>query len=122
MQPLPQQPDLSALIEKLDQLQQKIDSFKPQPGPPGKDGLNGKDGLPGKDGPPGRDGKPGQDGMPGRDGQDGARGPQGPPGPPGPAGKDADPALIVQMQQRVQALEQKLQTLQGSMRIQVNPK
>lgn len=70
---------LLALVEKLNQLKEKVDSgvqealqkasvVEKQEGPPGKDGKDGRDGVNGRDGRDGKDGKDGKDGLDGKDG------------------------------------------------------
>ena len=72
--------------------------------------------------PQGRPGRDGLDGKPGPAGQDGGQGPpgrQGLTGPPGPAGKDAD---CKDLKDRIEVLEKILNSLNGAIRIRVEPK
>lgn len=52
-----------SILQKVKQLEQRVEEVGKTAGPPGKDGEQG---------PPGRDGSPGAQGTPGRDGIDGA--------------------------------------------------
>jgi len=61
---------------------------------------------------PGEMGPPGPMGPKGDPGQNGERGPPGDRGPMGPAGRDADPAVIETLKQRIAALESRSITVQ----------
>jgi len=68
--------------------------------------------LPGPVGPAGLTGPVGQQGPPG---------PVGPAGPTGPAGKSADPAQLAALQSQVNQLQATINSLSGSIRVQVKP-
>jgi hypothetical protein len=71
--------------------------------------------------PPQAPGMPGPAGPKGPPGQQGPAGPVGPAGPPGPAGKSADPAQLQALQDQVNRLQATLNSLSGSIRVQVQP-
>lgn len=105
----PSQPptDVSAIIARIESIQRQIAAIEaagPQRGPAG---------------PQGPAGEAGKDGRDGTSGQPGARGPQGPAGADGVPGKDADTG---ELRRRVDALEEMLKNLSGSVKIQVSPK
>lgn len=57
--PPKQSQDVSVLLDRIQQLEQRLSDLKRTPGPPGRDGKDGKDGARGPPGKDGADGKPG---------------------------------------------------------------
>lgn len=95
--PVSPAPD-SSLLERLDILERRLDALGPgSTGPKGERGERGERGPPGSSGPRGEKGEPGQ---------------------PCPA----DAARIDALHKRVDSLEEVLKNLNGSIRIQVQPK